>query len=51
MPSATVRTAAIIKQKLAYYIQEFAKLRAEKGKHLIQNKAECIGMCPDEEIK
>ena len=32
------------------YIAEFSKIRSQPDDYIIQDKAECLGMCPDEEI-
>jgi hypothetical protein len=32
------------------YIAEFKKIKSEPDDYIILHKAECLGMCPDEEI-
>jgi hypothetical protein len=48
-PSTTTRTAALIKTKIGEFIKIFQDLATQR-KSAIIGKAECLGMCPKEQI-
>jgi hypothetical protein len=40
----------VIKDRMHAFIRDFSKMKKHSEKYIIPGKAECISMCPDEEI-